>query len=130
MTGVSFSCDGGAWLTGTDLNLSQILPMLDEDTGAEPRVVSASIEDPYLLLIRDDSSIMVAAMGERDLEMEELEREDDMLLARKWLSGCLYKDTKGALSLDDKKGETTYMFLLAASGALVVSHEPMCENDD
>ncbi|KAK1458522.1 CPSF A subunit region [Colletotrichum cuscutae] len=107
-----------------DLGLSQILPMLDEDTGAEPRVISASIVDPYLLLIRDDSSIMVAQI-DSNCELEEMEREDDTFLSTKWLAGCLYKDTHDLFGQKTKNGATTedrniFMFLLSAAGALYI----------
>ncbi|KAK8104264.1 CPSF A subunit region [Apiospora kogelbergensis] len=105
-----------------DFGLSQILPMLDEETGAEPRVVSASISDRYLLLVRDDSSILVAGI-DNNLELEEIEKEDDTILATKWLSGCLYEDTSNTFTLaptdkGSKPGESVVMFLLSGAGAL------------
>ncbi|KAK8075215.1 CPSF A subunit region [Apiospora hydei] len=107
-----------------DFGLSQILPMLDEETGAEPRVVSASISDRYLLLVRDDSSIFVAGI-DNNLELEELEKEDDTIMATKWLSGCLYEDTAHTFTLaptdkGSKPGENVVMFLLSGAGALHV----------
>ncbi|KAK7985393.1 hypothetical protein PG988_003015 [Apiospora saccharicola] len=107
-----------------DFGLSQILPMLDEETGAEPRVVSASISDSFLLLVRDDSSIFVAGI-DNNLELEEIEKEDDTILATKWLSGCLYEDTSHAFTLaptdkGSKPGENVVMFLLSGAGALHV----------
>ena len=109
-----------------DLGLAQILPMYDDDTGAEPKIVSASFADPYLLLIRDDSSIFVAQCDD-DNELEEIEREDDALLSTKWLTGCLYDDTTGAFApMQNDKGITAkgnvMMFLLSAGGALHVSY--------
>jgi cleavage and polyadenylation specificity factor subunit 1 len=99
--------------------------MYDDDTGAEPKIVSASFADPYLLLFRDDSSIFVAQCDDNN-ELEEIEREDDVLLATKWLTGCLYDDTTGAFALvQSDKGykarESVMMFLLSAGGALHVS---------
>lgn len=110
------------WLL--DLGLAQILPMYDDDTGAEPKIVSASFADPYLLLFRDDSSIFVAQCDDNN-ELEEIEREDDALLATKWLTGCLYDDTTGAFApVQSDKGQNTkesvMMFLLSAGGALHV----------
>ncbi|KAK2048270.1 hypothetical protein LZ31DRAFT_582417 [Colletotrichum somersetense] len=107
-----------------DLGLSQILPMLDEETGAEPRVVSASIADPYLFLVRDDSSIMVAQI-DNNCELEEVEKQDDAILSTKWLAGCLYADTTGRFApmQNDKgtpEGQNIFMFLLSAVGALYV----------
>jgi cleavage and polyadenylation specificity factor subunit 1 len=108
-----------------ELGLAQILPMYDEDTGAEPKIVSASFADPYLLLFRDDSSIFVAQCDDNN-ELEEIEREDDALLATKWLTGCLYDDTTGAFApVQSDKGskakESVMMFLLSAGGALHVN---------
>lgn len=104
--------------------------MLDEETGAEPRVVSASIADPYLLLIRDDSSVFVAQIDSNN-ELEEVEKTGTSLLTTKWLSGCLYTDTKGHFQpvLGDKGAETEriMMFLLSATGALHVSRPCLAE---
>jgi len=96
--------------------------MYDDDTGAEPKIVSASFADPYLLLFRDDSSIFVAQCDDNN-ELEEIEREDDALLATKWLTGCLYTDFTGAFQPDKGQnvGEAVMMFLLSAGGALHVS---------
>lgn len=99
--------------------------MYDDDTGAEPKIVSASFADPYLLLFRDDASIFVAQCDDNN-ELEELEREDDALLTTKWLTGCLYTDAKGLFApvqsdKGQKNGENVAMFLLSAGGALHVS---------
>lgn len=107
-----------------DLSLSQIIPMLDEETGAEPRVNSASIADPYLLLVRDDASIYVAEI-DNNLELEELEKESKALLTTKWLAGCLYIDTTKVFAEEvaakkNKPKDSVLMFLLSAGGALHV----------
>ncbi|KAI1342830.1 CPSF A subunit region-domain-containing protein [Xylariaceae sp. FL0016] len=105
-----------------DFGLSQILPMLDDETGAEPRVESASIADPYILLVRDDASALVAKM-DKSLELEELEKGDGIIASTKWATGCLYEDTTGVFSKGQsdkgmKSGEDIMMFLLSKSGAL------------
>lgn len=98
--------------------------MLDEETGAEPRVRTASIADPFLLLIRDDFSVFIAEMSPKLLELEEVEKEDQILTSTKWLTGCLYTDTNGVFA-DEAIGKTTkdniLMFLLSTSGVLYVS---------
>lgn len=99
--------------------------MLDEETGAEPRAISASIADPFLLIIRDDSSAFVAQMDSSN-ELEELEKEDQTLATTKWLTGCLYADTTGAFAEEvaakgGKPAQTILMFLLSANGSLYVS---------
>lgn len=98
--------------------------MLDEDTGAEPRIEYASIVDPYILLVRDDASVFIAKM-DNNLELEELEKEDTALTSKKWITGCLYEDKYGVFlraSSDKgaKPGENTVMFLLNKTGALHV----------
>jgi cleavage and polyadenylation specificity factor subunit 1 len=99
--------------------------MFDDDTGAEPKIVSASFADPFLLLVRDDASIFVAQCDDSN-ELEEIEREDDSLLTTKWLTGCLYTDTTNTFASvqsdkDNKDGEDAMMFLLSSGGALHVS---------
>lgn len=107
-----------------DFGLTQILPMLDEETGAEPRVDSASIADPYLLLVRDDASVSITKI-DKNLELDELEKEDPALSSTKWATGCLYEDRSGvfAKAQSDKgtgAGENIMMFLLSKTGALHV----------
>jgi cleavage and polyadenylation specificity factor subunit 1 len=98
--------------------------MLDEDTGAEPRAVSASIADPFLLIIRDDSSAFIAQIDNSN-ELEELRKDDETLAATKWLTGCLYADTYAVFAEEvTEKGanpaQSILMFLLSAHGALYV----------
>ena len=109
----------------TELGLAQILPMYDDDTGAEPEIISASFADPFLLLLRNDSSIFVAQCDDNN-DLEEIDREDDGLLTTKWLAGCLYNDTTNIFAdvrsdKGQKIGENVMMFLLSAEGALHVS---------
>ncbi|EAQ93478.1 hypothetical protein CHGG_01713 [Chaetomium globosum CBS 148.51] len=111
-----------------DFGLSQIVPMLDEETGAEPRAISASIADPLLLIIRDDSSVFVAQMDSSN-ELEELEKEDQTLATTKWLTGCLYADTTGAFAEEvagkgGKPAQAILVFLLSASGSLYIYRLP------
>lgn len=101
-----------------------ILPMQDEETGAEPRVLHASICDPYLLLIRDDSSAFVAQMNSDD-ELEEVEKPEGVLTSTKWVSGCLYADTKGVFgqkAVEDGQ-KSIFMFLLSNTGSFQVSFD-------
>ncbi|KAI0466598.1 CPSF A subunit region-domain-containing protein [Xylaria cf. heliscus] len=107
-----------------DFGLSQIVPMLDEDTGAEPRIEYASIVDPYILLVRDDASVFIAKM-DNNLELEELEKDDTTLTSKRWITGCLYEDKFGVFltTPSDKgarSGENIVMFLLSKTGALYV----------
>lgn len=108
-----------------DLGLAQILPLVDDETDAEPKIVAASIVDPYILLIKDDLSIFVASC-DSDNDLEEIEREDDTLLSSKWLSGCLYNDSTGKFGQTEPTKVTStdtsiVMCLLNTEGALYVS---------
>lgn len=99
--------------------------MYDDDTGAEPKIISASFADPFMLLFRDDASIFVAQCDD-DNELEEIERDDDNLLTTEWLAGCLYTDATGIFAnapsnKGQKAGENIMMFLLSVGGALHVS---------
>ncbi|CCU78176.1 Protein CFT1 [Blumeria hordei DH14] len=105
-----------------DLGLAQIIPMYDDDTGAEPKVVSASFADPYLLLVRDDSSIFVAQCDDNN-ELEEVDRVDKILLTTKWITGCIYCDSTGVFASVDpekkiKNRGRVMMFLLSDRGTL------------
>lgn len=105
-----------------DLGVSQIMEMEDEETGSEPRAVSASIADPYILVIRDDGSVFVAKINpSHDYELEELKKAEGGIQAEKWKAGCLYVDTKQLFSpkrSDDDNEPTVVMFLLSDYGSL------------
>ncbi|PHH63058.1 hypothetical protein CDD81_6303 [Ophiocordyceps australis] len=111
-----------------DLGLAQIVPMLDEETGAEPRVTSASIVDPYLLLIRDDGTVFVAQIDGNN-ELDEMDKTDSPLQTSKWTAGCLYSDALCTFRPDvgDKGveiGDKVLMFLLNSAGALHIYELP------
>lgn len=119
----AYAYDHQLTLILTDLGLAQILPMYDDDTGAEPNIISASFADPFLLLLRDDSSIFVVQCDDNN-ELEEVEKEDESLASTKWVAGCLYSDPTGVFAGDKeqkKTGQDCLMFLLSDSGSLLVS---------
>lgn len=98
--------------------------MTDDTTGAEPKVYSAAFADPYVLLIRDDSSVMVLKADESG-DLEELER-GDCVLENQWISGSLYEDSNDTLRLeteddDEDEAGNVLMFLLSNGGGLQVS---------
>lgn len=100
-----------------------ILPMQDEETGADPRIIHASISDPYLLLIRDDGSIFLAQMNSDD-ELEEVEKPEGVLTSStRWMSGCLYTDSTGVFGVGkaENADKKLFMFLLSHNGGLHVS---------
>jgi cleavage and polyadenylation specificity factor subunit 1 len=96
----------------TEFSLEQIIPAADEITGVELKFIGASFCDPYVLLLRDDSSIIIF-QATTSGELEELERGDGVLAAN-WLSASIYKSA----STEDK----TLFFGLTAEGALRVIH--------
>lgn len=99
--------------------------MYDDDTGCEPKIVSASFADPFILLLRDDFSIYVAQCDENN-ELEEIDKIEKSLMSTKWLSGCIYTDLAGVFTKSRPKKNSNvkaniFMFLLSTSGALYVS---------
>ncbi|RKF58449.1 Protein cft1 [Erysiphe neolycopersici] len=108
--------------TLNDLGLAQIIPMYDDDTGAEPKILSASFADPFLLLVRDDSSIYVAQCDNSN-ELEEIEKVEKSLQTTKWVAGCLYNDHTCVFTLEqvDKNitsRQNVLLFLLSVDGGL------------
>lgn len=77
-----------------------------------------------MLLLRDDSSVMILKADEKG-DLEEIER-GETFLGSKWLSGSLYEDSNDVLRLesgeeDDDESGNVLMFLLATGGGLQVS---------
>ncbi|KAK3066100.1 mRNA cleavage and polyadenylation factor subunit, partial [Teratosphaeriaceae sp. CCFEE 6253] len=74
-----------------ELGLSQIIPMNSDDEDAEEGevgIVGVSVCDPYLLVLREDSLVVILKVDTKG-EVEPLELEGSALGAGKWLSGCL-----------------------------------------
>ncbi|KAF2754100.1 hypothetical protein EJ05DRAFT_494539 [Pseudovirgaria hyperparasitica] len=101
----------------TELGLAQILPMEDEETGAEIQIVSSSFADPYLLILRDDASAVVFK-AELGGDIEEVEQGDDFR-SSKWLSGCIYQS--------QSTNDEALVFLINAEGALKIYTLPDLE---
>ena len=106
-----------------DFGLAQIYPMADEETGAEPKIVSTSFCDPYLLVIRDDGSLLVLeADGSGDLDIV---TQNAAPSSHKWLTGSLYRDREAVFasqesSSDHNSTTNILMFLLSEKGTLQV----------
>jgi cleavage and polyadenylation specificity factor subunit 1 len=92
-----------------DLALSQIIPMIDEETEEELKIAHTSFCDPYLLVLRDDSSVQILRV-EKNGDVEPLEPDDTTLTESKWLGGCAYS---GSLTRDQ-----AVIFLLREDGSL------------
>lgn len=99
--------------------MSQIYPVWDEDEGDERFAVSASFADPYLLIIRDDSSVLLLH-SDSSGELDELSKTE-ALLSQSWLCGCLYTDKLNVFKKEEDLTEHTYMFLLNQECKLFVS---------
>ena len=57
------------------MQLAQIVPMFDEETGEEgPVIVKAKIVDPYVMLLRGDGSVVVYRLN-KSMELAEEDRE-------------------------------------------------------
>ena len=109
--------------TTKGFGLAQIFPMTDDATGAEPKAISADFSDPYVLLIRDDSSVMVLRADESG-DLDEVE-QGEAVRQEEWVSGSLYEDSNDVLRLetgDDSEDEAgnVLMFLLSGGGGLQV----------
>jgi cleavage and polyadenylation specificity factor subunit 1 len=92
-----------------DLGLSQIIPMIDEETEEELKIAHTSFCDPYLLVLRDDSSVQVLQV-EKSGDVEPLDPGEEILTESTWLSGCAYS---GKLTNDQ-----AVVFLLREDGSL------------
>ena len=88
--------------------MDQILPMEDEESGDELRIINASFADPYLLILREDSSVKILkASGDGELE----DVEATGLSSTKWLSASLFKSATFT---------EVFAFLLTPEGGLHV----------
>ncbi|KAJ5092215.1 hypothetical protein NUU61_007085 [Penicillium alfredii] len=85
-----------------ELGLTQIYPVWDEDTSDERAAVSVSFADPYLVILRDDSSLLLLqADASGDLDEVSLPEE---ISTSKWHSACLYHDTMQAFTSSTTTG--------------------------
>lgn len=110
-----------------DFGLAQIIPVVeDEETGAEPKVISASFADPYVLLVRHDESITILRADEGG-ELDEVE-QGASLKRKGFRHGCLYEDANDIFRLESEvetedDAGNVLMFLLTIGGGLQV-HTP------
>lgn len=85
--------------------------------------MSASFADPYLAILRDDSSLLLL-QTDASGDLEEVSLPDEMSML-KWHSGCLYHDKHqsfGALHSASSVAERNILlFLLNAEHKLSVS---------
>ena len=98
---------------------------MDEETDANAKVISASIRDPYVVIVKEDGSIMLLKMDKKgELDEEDLEPH---LVNKQYISASLYIDSRG--NFFTKKGRqgasveqeaTCVLVLLSSKGALSV----------
>lgn len=84
--------------------------MIDEATETELKVQHSSILDPYILIVRDDSSCIVL-QTDRKGELDEVE-VGKTLKEGSWMSGCLHTSRDGSSSI--------LAYLLGVDGNLTV----------
>lgn len=62
-----------------DLQLAQIIPMTDEETGEDgPAILKAKICDPYVMLLKIDGSVAIWKCAAKDLELQEQRDQGDL----------------------------------------------------
>ncbi|GAB1198226.1 mRNA cleavage and polyadenylation factor subunit [Aspergillus pseudonomiae] len=79
-----------------DLGLAQIYPVWDEDTSEERMAITTSLVDPYVAILRDDSTLLLLQADDSG-DLDEVELNEQMANS-KWTSCCLYFDKTGIFS--------------------------------
>ncbi|RAL07489.1 cleavage/polyadenylation factor CFT1 [Aspergillus homomorphus CBS 101889] len=111
----------------SDLGLTQIYPIWDDDTNDERVAVNTSFADPCLAILRDDSSILFLQVDDSgDLDEVIL---NDQLAAKNWVSCSLYYDKTGTFSSVDSASKGLlqgglYLFLLGQDSRLYIYRFP------
>lgn len=81
--------------------------------------MSASFADPYLAIIRDDSSLLLLQVDDSG-DIDEVDVSEDTA-SRKWLSCCLYRDKARVFSRSGPPEGDLCLFLLSSDCKLFVS---------
>ncbi|KAJ0421006.1 CPSF A subunit region-domain-containing protein [Aspergillus carlsbadensis] len=110
-----------------DLGLAQIYPVWDDESNEERVAVSASIADPYLAILRDDSSLLLLQVDESG-DLDEVTVPEDAA-ARKWLSASIYFDKSGLFAFTkpntaNSPESSTVLFLLSQDHQLFMYQLP------
>ena len=95
------------------MNLQDIISMEDENGNDGIRILNATFADPYLLILKEDSSLKLYKAIGAD-ELEDVEASD--LSSTQWLSASLFRSS----TFDE-----IYAFLLTHEGGLHVRIIPM-----
>lgn len=101
------------------LALAQIYPMWDdEETSDERMAISAAFADPYVAVLRDDSTLLLLQTDSSG-DLDEVELKDE-INSGKWTSCCLYHDDTGifnstAPTSEDKRTQSAVLLILLSS---------------
>ncbi|PYH46687.1 cleavage/polyadenylation factor CFT1 [Aspergillus saccharolyticus JOP 1030-1] len=111
----------------SDLGLTQIYPIWDDDTIDERMAVSASFADPCLVILRDDSTLLFLQVDDSG-DLDEITLHEQ-LAAKTWISCSLYNDKTDTFACVNPvfKGQldgSLYLFLLDQDYRLHVYYFP------
>jgi cleavage and polyadenylation specificity factor subunit 1 len=104
-----------------EFGLAQIWPIVDDETNAEAKATSASFADPFVLIVKDDSSLLLLKTDKKG-ELDEVDLSPQ-LANGKHTSACLYRDRQGIFTGQSTPKETGMMCVLATlspDGALSI----------
>ena len=104
-----------------EFGLAQIWPIVDEDAGAEAKVVNVGFATPYVLIVKDDSTILLLKADKKG-ELDEMDLPLKVANGR-FLSASIYDDYLCALSPRRKstaKQSEHVLALLDQVGSLIL----------
>ena len=104
-----------------DFRLAQIWPIVDEETNADAKAISASFADPYVLVLKDDYCILLLKTDKTG-ELDEVDLGTE-LRDGKHISACLYSDQQGTFTKQNPPMATAtncIIALLSSAGALSI----------
>ncbi|KAL3470459.1 CPSF A subunit region-domain-containing protein [Aspergillus californicus] len=110
-----------------DLGLTQIYPIWDDESIDERVAVNASITDPYLAIIRDNSTLLLLQADDSG-DLDEVTVAEDVT-NRRWLSASLYCDKANFFALHKPRAanlptKSVLMFLLSQDYQLYIYRLP------
>ncbi|TGZ84791.1 hypothetical protein EX30DRAFT_356919 [Ascodesmis nigricans] len=108
-----------------DLQLAQIIPMVDEETGEDgPAILKAKICGSYVVLLKIDGSVAIWKCSEKDLELHELTDHGD-LKDESFASGSLYHlSNEGVIGATKETTQNgTYILSLLTDGGVLKMYD-------
>ncbi|KAL4969218.1 cleavage/polyadenylation factor CFT1 [Aspergillus stella-maris] len=97
-----------------DLGLAQIYPIWDEDNSDERVAIGAIVVDPYVAIIRDDSTLLLLQADDSG-DLDETSLTEDVT-NQKWMSACIYQDKTAFF--DGNAAGDKFLFLLKHDNVL------------